>query len=328
VAADLAVTHITQVVAASNASQPLAILQDAFEQANQIIYGRSLANQNLSGMGTTCVCAWVIKDRLFAASVGDSRLYLVRNGVASQLSVDHTWVQEALDSGILTPEQARNHPNAHVIRRHLGSAQPVVPDFRLRLSAAETDARALVNQGLHLLPGDIILLCSDGLTDLVNDGEIGAALSRFRLQEALQILVDQANERGGHDNISLVAIQVPNQKILTPPHEKKGRLWLLAGMLCLLTLAVALFSAYQYWFSESSSPTSTPLPSEVPLVVPTLIPSQIPLQATFTPDAAEAEPTSMASWTPPLPETPLSGRLTYTPWPTSTQPVTGGKLFP
>jgi protein phosphatase len=327
VAADLAVKQITQVVAASDASQPQATLQDAFEQANQVIYNHSLANQDLSGMGTTCVCAWVIKDRLFAASVGDSRLYLVRGGVATRLSIDHTWVQEALDSGLLTPDQARSHPNAHVIRRHLGSAQPVVPDFRLRLSPSETDARALANQGLQLLPGDITLLCSDGLTDLVNDGEIGATLTRIGLQEALQELVDRANERGGHDNISIVAIQVPRQAMLTVPREKKVRRWLLAGMLCLLALALALYSAYQYWFSESPSSTSTILPSKAPLVVPTLIPTQIPLQATLTPVTAETVPTSITSWTP-LPETQFPSQATYTPWPTSTELAPSARLFP
>ncbi len=90
VAADLAVTQISQVVATSDASQPLSILQVAFEQANQTINARSMADPALSGMGTTCVCAWVIDDRLFTASIGDSRIYLVRNGKASQLTIDHT----------------------------------------------------------------------------------------------------------------------------------------------------------------------------------------------------------------------------------------------
>ena len=328
VAADLAVAQISQVVAASDASQPLAILQAAFEQANQTIYARSLANPNLSGMGTTCVCAWVINDRLFTASVGDSRLYLVRGEETTQLTIDHTWVQEALDSGLLTPDQARNHPNAHVIRRHLGSQLPVVPDFRLRLSAGDTDSRAQVNQGLRLQPGDTIVLCSDGLTDLVTEDEIGAALSRFSLSEALQELVDQANERGGHDNISIVAIQAPSQKIGKAPGKRKGRRWLWAGMLCLLALIIALYSAYQYWFSGSPPPTSTSLPSEAPLVVPTLIPTQRPLYATLTTNPAVATPTYVTSETPPLPENPLPSQATYTPWPTSTAQAPIGRRFP
>lgn len=328
VAADLAVTQIAQVVGASDASQPLATLQAAFEQANQIIYARSLADLNLSGMGTTCACVWVINDRLFTASIGDSRIYLVRSQEVTQLTIDHTWVQEALDSGLLTPDQARNHPNAHVIRRHLGSQLPVVPDFRLRLSAGETDSHAQANQGLRLQPGDTIVLCSDGLTDLVAGAEIGATLSRSSLSEALQELVDQANERGGHDNISIVAIQVPRQSIEKAPRERKRRRWFWAGMLCLMALIVALYSAYQYWFSGSPSPTSTSLPSQAPLVLPTLIPTQIPLQATLTVNPAAATATSVTSGTPPLPENPLPSQATYTPWPTSTDQPPVGALFP
>jgi len=319
VAADLAVTQISQVVAASDASQPLSVLQFAFEQANQTINARSMGDPALSGMGTTCVCAWVIDDRLFIASVGDSRIYLVRNGKASQLTIDHTWVQEALDSGILTPEQARNHPNAHVIRRHLGSQQPVVPDFRLRLSLAETDSRAQANQGMRLAPGDIVLLCSDGLTDLVRDDEIGITLSRISLSDALQDLVDQANARGGHDNISIVAVYVPSPRPKKATHTQGRRRWFWVGLLGLLVLAIAALSAL-YRLSVRPDPTPTPImvSSQVPLVVPTLIPTGTPLQGNPSPtQAAAASATSIAATLPPK-ETLPAGQATITPWPTST----------
>ena len=319
VAADLAVTQISQVVAASDASQPLSVLQFAFEQANQTINARSMGDPALSGMGTTCVCAWVIGDRLFIASVGDSRIYLVRNGKASQLTIDHTWVQEALDSGILTPEQARNHPNAHVIRRHLGSQQPVVPDFRLRLSLAETDSRAQANQGMRLVPGDIVLLCSDGLTDLVRDDEIGITLSRISLSDALQDLVDQANARGGHDNISIVAVYVPSPRPKKATHTQGRRRWFWVGLLGLLVLAIAALSAL-YRLSVRPDPTPTPImvSSQVPLVVPTLIPTGTPLQGNPSPtQAAAASATSIAATLPPK-ETLPAGQATITPWPTST----------
>ena len=319
VAADLAVTQISQVVAASDASQPLSVLQFAFEQANQTINARSMGDPALSGMGTTCVCAWVIDDRLFIASVGDSRIYLVRNGKASQLTIDHTWVQEALDSGILTPEQARNHPNAHVIRRHLGSQQPVVPDFRLRLSLAETDSRAQANQGMRLAPGDIVLLCSDGLTDLVRDDEIGITLSRISLSDALQDLVDQANARGGHDNISIVAVYVPSPRSKKAIHTQGRRRWFWVGLLGLLVLAIAALSAL-YRLSVRPDPTPTPImvSSQVPLVVPTLIPTGTPLQGNPSPtQAAAASATSIAATLPPK-ETLPAGQATITPWPTST----------
>lgn len=320
VAADLAVTQISQVVASSDASQPLSVLQIAFEQANQAINARSMADPALSGMGTTCVCAWVIDDRLFTASVGDSRIYLVRNGKASQLTIDHTWVQEAIDSGILTPEQARNHPNAHVIRRHLGSQQPVVPDFRLRLSSAETDSRAQANQGMHLAPGDIVLLCSDGLTDLVRDDEIGMTLSRFSLSDALQDLVDQANARGGHDNISIVAVYVPSPGPTQALNIKRRRRWFWVGLLGLLVLAIAALSTYLYWLSVRPHPTPTPLmvSSQAPLVVPTLIPSGTPLLDNPSPTQAAAASATLIATTIPPKETSPAGQATITPWPTST----------
>jgi len=123
-------------------------------------------------MGTTCACAWVIGSQLFIASVGDSRVYLLRNGSLIQLTVDHTWVQEAVEKGILGPEDVRNHPNVHVIRRYLGSSKTPQADTRLRLAKEETDTQAHSNQGLCLLPGDLLLLCTDGLTDVVEDADI------------------------------------------------------------------------------------------------------------------------------------------------------------
>ena len=160
-------------------------------------------------MGATCVCAWVIAERLYMASVGDSRLYLLRRGVIRQLTTDHTWIQEALDFGFLTPEQAHKHPNQHVIRRYLGSAEPPEVDFRLKLDDAETDEQALANQGLRLEPGDRLLLCSDGLSDLVQPGEIQQAVQTGTREGAPQALVALANARGGHDNITVLLLEVP-----------------------------------------------------------------------------------------------------------------------
>lgn len=326
VAADLAVAHISQVIGNSDASQPLPVLQVAFEQANQAINARSLADPTLSGMGTTCACAWLIGDRLYTASVGDSRIYLVRDGKASQISIDHTWVQEALDSGLLRPDQARNHPNAHVIRRHLGSLQTVVPDFRLRMGPAETDSQSKANQGMRLVPGDIVLLCSDGLTDLVRDDEIGAMLSRMSLSQALQDLVDRANKRGGHDNITIVAMYVPNPRQTKVLSIRNKRRWVWVGLLGLLALVLVLAGAYLYWFAIGPvrNPTPTLVSSQAPLVLPTLIPTGTPLQANPSLTVGVPAPQIVAT---PLPaEHSPSAQTTITPWPTSTgQP---GTVYP
>ena len=96
--------------------------------------------------------AWIIGDKLHTAYVGDSRIYLIRGGRIQQLTVDHTWVQEAIEKGVLTPEMAREHPNVHVIRRYLGSPKPPDPDFRLKLFDDEGDQHAENNQGVQLLP--------------------------------------------------------------------------------------------------------------------------------------------------------------------------------
>ncbi len=115
-------------------------MKQALTHANQVILDRSKEDPSLTGMGTTCVCAWVIGDQLYAASVGDSRLYLQRGAKLIRLTTDHTWVQEALAQGILTPDQVKGHPNAHIIRRFLGSMNAINPDLRLRLSPAESDS--------------------------------------------------------------------------------------------------------------------------------------------------------------------------------------------
>jgi serine/threonine protein phosphatase PrpC len=160
IAARMAVEEISQVIGRSDASRPLTTLEEAFFQANKSIYSQSNRGKDFIGMSTTAACAWLIGRRLYLASVGDSRIYLRRDDHIQQLTTDHTWIQEAIESGLLTPEQARNHPNAHLIRRHLGSQQPAITDFRLRLSPDESDAKAFTNQGMRLRPSDHLLLCS------------------------------------------------------------------------------------------------------------------------------------------------------------------------
>jgi len=208
VASELAVNIISQLVADSDGQDPLRILEEAIHQASAAIHQQSQLNLEQSGMGATCACAWIMGSRLHIATVGDSRVYLMRGGTIQQLSTDHTWIQEALDRGLLQPDQVEGHPNSHVIRRYLGSAAPPEVDFRIRLN----DSQDMLNQGLQLVAGDRVLLCSDGLTDLVEDTEILTAFQNDTLERAGQKLVDLANQRGGHDNITLVAVQVPEAR--------------------------------------------------------------------------------------------------------------------
>jgi len=178
-------------------------------------------------MGATCACAWVIENKLYTAYVGDSRIYLLRGKFIQRLSIDHTWVQEAYEKGIITTEQMRDHPNLHVIRRHLGGLNLPEIDFRLRIDNEESDEESLNNQGFHLEPGDTVMLCSDGLTDLVWDDEIQKMIrSKKELKSAAEALISLANERGGHDNITVVLMSMPR---LDESAKKKSGMfdWLL-----------------------------------------------------------------------------------------------------
>jgi PPM family protein phosphatase len=242
VAAEMAVETISHMVAQSDAQRPLETLDHAIQVTSEAIASKAKDDTQRLGMGTTCACAWVIGNRLFTASVGDSRIYLLRQGVLTQLTVDHTWVQEAVEKGILDPNTARNHPNVHVIRRYLGSSAPPKVDIRMRLAKDESDTQSRSNQGLRLLPNDLLLLCSDGLTDVVEDREIAPAVRGLETQAAAQALVDLACARTGQDNITVVMIRVPPQYMASggPAGKKNDRFWLWV-ILALFILALCTF---------------------------------------------------------------------------------------
>ncbi len=308
IAAEIAIDTISHFISESDGSEPQETLEYAIIQAGDAIQKQSIKEISQQGMGSTCACAWIIDDQLYTASVGDSRIYLLRNGNIQQLSIDHTWVQEALDHGIIKPEQARNHPRSHIIRRYLGSKSTVVPDLRLKLSSNESDAQALANQGMRLLPGDILLLCSDGLSDLVEDDEFKEALNSSEMSAALSSLVDMANKRGGHDNITIVTLKVPapneipNVKIQSDTLPiQKTKPWLTCTIIGIVVIFIFLIAALAFWLLNrpESTPNSTTLPSVSSPVV------------TLTLTAAETNPTGTLN--PSL--TPI--RATLTPWPTN-----------
>ncbi len=230
VAAELAVNYIVDTVSKSNGNNPIQIMESGIHAASQAIASRSASKEEQSGMGATCACVWLEEHHLFIAYVGDTRIYLVRDGTIQRLTVDHTWIQEALDRGIITPQQAHNHPNVHIIRRHLGSVELPQVDFRLHLNGTEDTQQAHDNQGTILRGGDTLLMCTDGLTDLVWDDEIlRLIVTRNSLKSAAEDLIAQANERGGHDNITVVLIGVPQGEITHPSRKKKGFLNSLLG---------------------------------------------------------------------------------------------------
>ena len=330
VAAELAVNTISEVVAEGDPSQPMTTLHYAVIQASRAIYKMAQRDPVLHGMGSTCACVWIIGERLFTASAGDSRIYLIRGERILQLTTDHTWVQEAIDQGVLRPEQARAHPNAHVIRRYLGSRQEVVPDLRVRTYVDE-DYFSESNQGTYLLPGDILLLSSDGLTDLVSDAEILIAVRNRDLKASLDGLIGLANQRGGHDNITLVALGVPTSGDRVPAVSRKSSRWLVRVpclAVGLLLLAGAFLLGSIYWVLGRREVSGGEVVPAQPSMQVTLFPPVI------QPDLGETisvSPTTQFFGTPaPGIETLVPGKqsqpvrgsspsaATLTPWPTNT----------
>ena len=236
VASQLTVDVVVAILAAFTGGEPLPHLRAAITQASRQVQRMAQENPSLEGMGSTITVGWILGDRLYGASVGDSRMYLLDDRGLHQLTTDHTWVQEALDHAVISPEEAIDHPHAHVLRRYVGSQVDVEPDLRLRLSAESTDEQALANQGLRLKPGGQILLCSDGLTDLVRASEIEAALQTNPPEAAVQSLIELARSRGGHDNITVLVLAVPQPR----PVPRRGlRLsWCLAVVLAIPLLVM------------------------------------------------------------------------------------------
>jgi PPM family protein phosphatase len=260
VAAEMAVETISHMVSQSDVRHPLGTLDHAIQVTSDAIALKAKDDHHRLGMGTTCACAWIIGSQLFIASVGDSRVYLLRNGHLMQLTVDHTWVQEAVESGLLGPEEVRKHPNVHVIRRYLGSSKTPQADTRLRLAKDETDTQARSNQGLRLLPGDLLLLCTDGLTDVVENAEIESIMRNQRLQAAAQALVDLACSRGGIDNLTVVLMLVPWE--IKPKKRSNFWRWALLSLAVMILLGLiivfATWAAFNFILPPASALTAIP----------------------------------------------------------------------
>jgi PPM family protein phosphatase len=224
---------------------------------------------------------------------------------------------------LITPEQARSHPNIHVIRRFLGSRQPVEPDTRLRLSPGEENAQSEANQGLQLHSKDTIVLCSDGLTDLVAESEILANFQKDGLQDSIERLIRIANQRGGHDNITLVALQVPEPPDAPQEKEiiKKPRRNKLLTISLIIVLIVALLAGLA-WASqkvlkrgETQLTDTAPAAGQLTQPVSSITPTDLPSATPYRPTAIQTE---VPSTMPPLTSTSLPPAATFTPWPTNT----------
>ena len=167
------------------------ILEQAIRTANSLIRKKARESAELEGMGTTVGAATCEGNSLCVANVGDSRLYVANHREIRQITRDHSWVAEMVRRGGLGREEARNHPDKNIITRAVGADDSVRPDFFT----------------VRLEEGDLILMCTDGLTNMLEDGEIRMILAGARdIVEKAQELVTAANERGGRDNISVILI--------------------------------------------------------------------------------------------------------------------------
>ncbi len=169
------------------------LAREIVEKSNDIIYQTSLAQPQYKGMGTTLVMALFYDNRVSIAHVGDSRMYRLRQDALEQITVDHTLMQELIERGFYTPEEARNSMNKNLVTRALGIDPEVQVDIQEDV----------------VLKNDIFLLCSDGLNDMVEDEQIRLTIKENadNLEEAAQKLIQQANENGGNDNVSVILVK-------------------------------------------------------------------------------------------------------------------------
>lgn len=165
----------------------------SLKRANFAIYQRTLTEVDKQGMGTTASVLLLRGTHYLIGQVGDSRIYLLRDGVLRQLTKDHSYVQEQVDAGVLTPEQARYHPYSNVITRCVGAGAEVQPDVYVG----------------EVRPGDTFLVASDGLTGMVDDRRLQQLLlARASAQRIVEALISEANGRGGLDNITAIVVRV------------------------------------------------------------------------------------------------------------------------
>lgn len=195
IASEIAVARITEqmdsgVRAEMSEASVKSLLTGAIENANLDIYNRALADPELAGMGTTVVLALILGQRAYVAHIGDSRAYLISQKECSQITVDHSMVQLMVDMGRLTEDEAKSHPNKNVITRALGIEPNVDMDFKTYTHAED----------------EILLLCSDGLTNFLDEKEIEEISLHSDLSLVPGLLVERANHHGGGDNITAVVM--------------------------------------------------------------------------------------------------------------------------
>lgn len=185
---------VVEKIKISDKKTPVSCMEEAISYANESIYQMAQENVELEGMGTTFVGAIIMDGCLYVANIGDSRLYVVDDKEIRQITEDHSLVEAMIRNGEIERREARFHPNKNIITRAVGTTKQVEADYF----------------EVELHPGDVILMCSDGLSNMMDDEDMMYIIRRYYedMEAAGKRLVEKANECGGKDNISLILIQV------------------------------------------------------------------------------------------------------------------------
>lgn len=197
-ASSYAVEVLLSTIREDENSNPVKIIRAAIENANTQLLREASDNETMSGMGTTMVLVTIVGHYAYVANVGDSRLYLVDENKISQITKDHSLVEEMVRMGEISRDDARNHPDKNIITRALGAGRDVDVDFF----------------DIRLTPGDILLLCSDGLSNMVPDEDIRQVIRTSEtLEETGRRIVSMANDNGGRDNIAVVLVEPETKEV-------------------------------------------------------------------------------------------------------------------
>lgn len=191
VASVTAVTTVLNTIKASEKKDIISVIEEAISTANETLFEKSKINEEWEGMGTTLVLATVVEDTLYVANVGDSRLYLIDDDIR-QITRDHSFVEEMVSIGEINKDEARHHAKKNIITRAIGVESKTTADyFEVQFSK-----------------GAKILMCSDGLTNMVEDKDIFGTVSQNESKEAVHKLISLANENGGKDNIAVLIVEL------------------------------------------------------------------------------------------------------------------------
>jgi protein phosphatase len=193
-ASRLAVETLVTVYRDFGGDDPQAALVEALQAAHEQIRQYSFAHPELRGMGTTCTAAAIVQDALYYVHVGDTRLYLIRDGQITRVTRDHSYVGRLVESGMISPEEAETHPQRNILTAALGTNPDLIMDSP--------------GQPEPLRSEDVLLICSDGLWGQVRDSEIRDAVEDKSTEQAGRELIELARERGGPDNITVEILRL------------------------------------------------------------------------------------------------------------------------